>query len=176
MVGDRPLETAKRVRDSVRAWGRRPAEYLVEKYQSDKHFRRVANVAVLSNALYGTALAQVDAADGLVCGTGLGLVFGLGLGILMLYLLGDAAFQGTLAWKNMGKSQSGSKQDGREQLKSGGLSFVGAFVPGVFGVLLDRLGIGAFSCVDWQGLLGAATGGSAAVIPAATSAVSALPF
>lgn len=161
---------------TVRRTVRRPGKYLVEKYRSDKHFRRVANVVGASNLVAGTAAAQLSEADGLVCGTGLGAVFALGLGGLMLYLLGDAVFQGTLAWKGMKAPREEKKREGRERLGAAGTSFVGAFVPGVFGVLLDRLGIGAFTCIDWGALLGSTAGSTATIVPTVTSVATALPF
>lgn len=161
---------------SVRRGARRPGEYLVEKYRSDKHFRRVAHVVGASNLVAGTAAAQISEADGLVCGTGLGAVFALGLGGLMLYLLGDSVFQGTLAWKGMKAPNEQKKREGRERLGAAGTSFLGAFVPGVFGVLLDRLGIGAFSCIDWGALLGSSAGTAAALVPPVTTVMAALPF
>lgn len=94
----------------------------------------------------------------------------------MLYLLEGAVYQGTLAWKGIKAPREEDKREGRERLGAAGTSFVGAFIPGVFGALLDRLGIGAFTCIDWGALLGFDGAAATVVVPVVTDVAVALPF
>lgn len=158
------VERAKRLAE-------RPGERLVEEFWSNRHARRaLATVAAVNGiGAAGVARAQVSAANDFLCGTGAGQALGLVLGLAVLLLLGIAAIRGLMAFNKMGAAREDKKREGREQLKGAGITGAGMFVPAGFGVLLDTLGVGAFSCVDWGSIVGT---GTAAIVPVAT----ALPF
>lgn len=171
MVRGRLIEVFGGIVEKAEAWGRRPGEWLVEEFWSNRHARRALATVGAVNAIgtAGVVRAQVSAANDFLCGTGAGTALGLLLGVLVLVLLGIAAVRGLMAFNKMGAAREDKKREGREQLKGAGITGAGMFVPAGFGVLLDTLGVGAFSCVDWGSIVGT---GTAAIVPVAT----ALPF
>lgn len=166
---------------AVRRHARRPPERMLEALQESKVLRQSVATVVVVNAigLAPVVRAQASAASDFLCGTGAGQLLGLGLGACVLLLGIVAGFRGTLAWKNMGAARSDKKQEGREQLVGAGVTGAGMFFPAAFGVALDKIGVGAFSCVDWGGLVGGGGGGSAVLVPVTPTIMTvfaALPF
>ncbi|WP_126665150.1 hypothetical protein [Haloterrigena salifodinae] len=116
--------------------------------------RRAVVTVVVANLTVGTAMAQASEAAGMMCQSGLGELIGLGLGAAVVLLLLLAAFRGTMAFKDLGQGRSEKKREGREKMMGAGITAVGAFFPAIFGMALDRVGIGAFSCIEWSGIIG----------------------
>ena len=142
--------------ENLKRRGRRAAD-LVGNSLPTTYQRAMAGLLVIQwTTLPAAAQSQAAQAGDMMCGTGLGQLLGLGLGLAALGLFTISMFRFVGAWNNMGSARSDKKQEGREQMKGAGLTFAGGFAPGVFGVLLDKAGIGAFSCIDWTNIVGMA--------------------
>ncbi|WP_339106277.1 hypothetical protein [Haloterrigena salinisoli] len=122
--------------------------------------RRAVVTVTAVNLTIGTAMAQqASEAAGMMCQSGLGELVGLGLGAAVVLLLLLAAFRGTMAFKDLGQGRSEKKREGREKMMGAGITAIGAFFPAIFGMALDRVGIGAFSCIEWSSIVGMAVTG-----------------
>jgi len=145
------VSTAKKAVRKARRGVQNPLEVL---YSSP--VARSVSVVLGANAVAGVAAAQSQASEAgdMLCSSDLGQLVGLGLGGAVVALLIYSAFEATWAFKNIGSGRSDKEQQGRQQAKSAGFSFAGAFVPGVFGVAMDKVGIGAFSCIDFGDIVG----------------------
>lgn len=150
-----------------------PARTFVEKFNNSSTFRKGVGVVIGAQIATGGATAQIEEAAGMLCGTGGGVLLSLLFGALALLSLLAMAIKAWSATQNMGSPRKDKKQKGREQLKDAGFSGVGVIVPGVIGVVLDTLGIGVFSCIDWQGIVGMGGGATASIV---VTGVTSLPF
>lgn len=147
-------EEEARFRDRTLRKARRGMQNPKEILWSSPVRRAVLTVGAV-NLTAGTVMAQqANQAAGMLCDSGLGSLVALALGALVIYLVLMAAFNGTIAFKALGSSRSEKKREGRERLKGAGINFAGAFFPAIFGLALDTAGIGAFSCINWQGIVG----------------------
>ena len=176
---NRLLTKAKNMARTVRRIAARPPERILAALNESKVLRQSLAMVVAVNAmgLAPVVQAQASAASDFLCGTGAGQLLGLGLGAATIALGAIAGFRGTMAWNNMGSARTDKKQQGREQLKGAGVTGVGMFFPAMFGVALDRVGVGAFSCINWNTI----AGGGAVAVPVVDpstvmTAITTLPF
>lgn len=103
------------------------------------------------------AAAQVDDVGSAMCGTGLGQLVVIAFAAVSLYLIVKGAFRGAMAFDKMGSSRSERQYEGKQELVGAGKTTAGAFVPPIFGAILEIVGINTVSCISFDtGLLGMA--------------------
>lgn len=101
------------------------------------------------------ASAQVNTVGQAMCGTGLGQLVGVSLAAISLYLIVKGVFRGAMAFDKMGSSRSETQFEGKRKLVGAGKTTAGAFVPPMFGAMLEMVGVNTISCIDFTtGLLG----------------------
>lgn len=144
---DRVSDSSASPRQSSIFEGRWPFSRL-----SVRHARVLALTVVGSSLLAGPAVAQsaISQVGQAMCRNGIGDIITFGLAALAILLIILAAYRGMLAFNKMGSHQSDKQYEGKEQMVGAVKTFAGAFVPLIFGGVLDVLGVNTISCLDFD--------------------------
>lgn len=104
-----------------------------------------------------SALAQIEDVGEAMCGTGLGELVVFALALFAVVFILKAAFMMMFAFDKFNSPREQEHLEGTKKMTSAAWTFGAAFVPLLFGAVLDVLGINTISCVDFDiGIFGMA--------------------
>jgi len=96
-----------------------------------------------------TVAAQVDGAESMMCGTGIGTV----VGVVFVALLVKAGAKFMSALDKMNSTNQGTAHEGKEKLSDAGTTAAAAFVPGLLAGFFEIMDVQTVSCLtpeDWS--------------------------
>lgn len=93
-----------------------------------------------------------ETAQSLTCGSGLGILLSLVFALLTLALIVTGSYRIGNGIRKMSDPRSSKKQEGREEAVGGGIAWGGAMLMGSLPVVLGRLGLQTFSCINFGAL------------------------